>query len=181
MPRIEPVNPNHVDANTAKTLAAVENKLGVLPNLFTTLAHAPAALVAYLQFNETLATGRLTAKQRELIAIAVAQENSCEYCLSAHVAIGKSVGLEQVGIKQAREGYANDPRDDAILAFALQVVRSRGAVSDTDLAVFRDAVGNDGLAIEIVANVALNILTNYVNRVAQTDVDFPLTRLEPAA
>jgi alkylhydroperoxidase family enzyme len=97
------------------------------------------------------------------------------------VAIGKSVGLQQDGIEQAREGYANDPRDDAILAFALQVVRSRGAVSDTELAVFRDAVGNDGLAIEIVANVALNILTNYVNRVAQTDVDFPLTRLEPAA
>ena len=92
MPRINPVDLDKTDPETADALAAVKAKLGVLPNLFTTFARSPAALKGYLQFSDAVAGGRLTSKQRELIAIAVAQENSCGYCLSAHAAIGKAVG-----------------------------------------------------------------------------------------
>lgn len=181
MTRIAPVAPERADIKTAATLKAVKAKLGVLPNLITTLARAPAALNGYLQFGEAVAGGKLSARQRELIAIAVAQENACEYCLSAHAAIGKGVGLSEQDIERAREGAARHALDDAITAFALKVVRSRGGVSDADLDAVRKAGADDGLVVEIVANVALNVLTNYLNRVAGTEVDFPVLPLRQAA
>jgi len=181
MPRIVPAQPDHTDARTAATLKAVEAKLGILPNLFTTLARAPAALNGYLQFSEALGQGRLTPRQREMIAIAVAQENACEYCLSAHTAIGQRAGLSDADIERARHGGAVDARDDAITELALLIVQSRGDVSDSTLEAARQAGVDDALIIEVIAHVALNVLTNYVNRVAGTIVDFPAVQLSPAA
>lgn len=181
MPRILPLKPDQIDAKTAATLKAVKAKLGILPNLFTTLARAPAALNGYLQLSEALGQGRLTARQREMIAIAVAQENACLYCLSAHCAMGQGSGLSDDDIERARQGGAQDTRDDAVTELALRIVQSRADVSDSTLAAARQAGLNDGLIIEIIAHVALNVLTNYVNRIAGTDVDFPVVDLLPAA
>lgn len=183
MPRILPVKPDQTDTKTktAATLKAVKEKLGILPNLFTTLAQAPAALNGYLQLSESLSQGRLSARQRELIAIAVAQENACAYCLSAHVAIGQGVGLSDEDIERARHGGASDPQDAAVTELALRIVQSRADLSDAALAAARQAGLDDGLIIEIITNVALNVLTNYVNRIADTDVDFPVVDLSPAA
>lgn len=181
MPRIVPVNPNHTDARTAAALNAVKAKLGTLPNLVTTLGRAPAALNGYLQLAQALGQGRLTSRQREMIAIAVAQENTCTYCLSAHTAIGQSVGLSREDIERARHGGARDPKDRAVTELALRIVQSRADVSDSALTAAREAGLDDGLIIEIIAHVALNVLTNYVNRVAGTEVDFPLVNLSPAA
>jgi uncharacterized peroxidase-related enzyme len=181
MPRIHPVQPDQTDAGTAATLEAVKAKLGTLPNLFTTLAQAPVALTGYLQLSESLGKGRLTPRQREMIAIAVAQENACEYCLSAHTAIGQGLGLKDEDIERARHGGAVDAMDDAVTELALLIVKSRGDVSDRSLANARNAGLDDGLIIEIIAHVALNVLTNYVNRIAGTVVDFTVVQLSPAA
>jgi uncharacterized peroxidase-related enzyme len=181
MPRILPVSPDQTDAKTAATLKAVKAKLGILPNLFTTLAKAPAALNGYLQLSESLTQGRLSARQREMIAIAVAQENACAYCLSAHAAIGQGVGLSQEDIERARHGGAHDRTDDAVTELALRIVQSRADLSDSTLVAARQSGVDDGLIIEIIAHVALNVLTNYVNRIAGTDVDFPVVDLSPAA
>lgn len=180
MPRILPVKPDQTDAKTAATLKSVQAKLGMLPNLFTTLARAPAALNGYLQLSESLNQGQLTARQREMIAIAVAQENVCAYCLSAHAAIGQAVGLGDEDIKRARRGGAQDAKDNAVTNLALRIVQSRADISDSDLTAARQGGLDDGLIIEIVTHVALNVLTNYVNRIAGTDVDFPAVDLSPA-
>ncbi len=181
MTRIAPLSPESTDEKTAATLGGVKRKLGLLPNLITTLAHSPAALNGYLQLSESLGGGRLTARQRERIAIALAEANACEYCLSAHTAIGKGAGLDAHAIDQARAGRAADPIDAALLALALAVVQSRGGIGDADLAAARRAGLDDGQIIEVVAHVALNVLTNYVNRVAGTEVDFPRVALRAAA
>lgn len=180
MPRIHPLDITQADAQTAETLAAVHNKLKVLPNLFTTLAHAPVVLNSYLHVSDTLSRGRLTARQRELIAIAVAQENQCEYCLSAHATLGKGAGLSVGDIELARRGDAASETDNAILQLALAVLSQRGGITDTDLARARRAGLDDGLVLEVVGHVTLNILTNYINRVADTDIDFPLLSLDSA-
>jgi uncharacterized peroxidase-related enzyme len=153
----------------------------MLPNLFTTLAHAPAALSGYLQLAESLAGGRLSPRQRELVAIAVAQDNACEYCLSAHAAIGRGLGLSDEDIERARHGGAREPGDDAVTEFALLVSRTRAEITDRELETARRAGLDDGQFIEIIANVALNVLTNYVNRIAGTEVDFPVIALSSAA
>lgn len=173
MSHIPALDPTHADSATASTLAAVRAKLGMLPNLIATLAHAPAALNGYLALSETLAGGRLDARQRELVALAVAQANACQYCLSAHTAIARGAGLNPEQIAAARAGQADSPLDRAIARFARRLVEQRARLSPGDLQAFRRDGLDDGLTVEIVAHVVLNLLTNYVNHVAGTEVDFP--------
>lgn len=181
MPRIQPLSAAQADSRTAATLNAVKGKLGMIPNMFATFARAPAALNGYLQLSEALGTGRLTAGQREIIALAIAQENACHYCLSAHTAIGKSVGLSEQDIRQARAAGASQPKDAAIANFARRLVQTRATVSDVELQALRAKGIDDGLIVEIVANVALNVFTNYLNHVAGTEIDFPMVDLMQAA
>lgn len=180
MPRIKPVDPTATDPRTAATLQAVRKKLGTLPNIFTTFALSPAALHGYVQLNEALAGGRLTPRQREQIALTIAQENACNYCLSAHSAIGQSVGLNDDDIKRARHADASDAKEKHITQFALEVVRSRAAISDEALTDVKQSGLDDGLIVEIIAHVALNVLTNYLNKIASTEVDFPRVALQVA-
>ena len=178
MSRIAPVDLPQIDSATMDTLNAVKKKLGMLPNIFTTFAHSPVALMSYMGFVEARSAGRLSNRQRELIAIAVAQENSCEYCLSAHSAIGKGTGLDDKAIAMARNGESDSLTDSKILSFALSLLRNTGAVSDEELEQMLRVCDHDhGLIIEIAANVVLNVFSNTLNRLAGTDVDFPLIEL----
>lgn len=174
MPNIFPINLSQADPQTVQTLNAVQQQIGMIPNLFRTFAHAPVVLNAYLRFSETLAGGRLSAQQREIIALTVAQVNTCQYCLSAHTLLGKGAGLSDEAILQARKGSADNAIDQVIVAFAQKIVVSRGRLSNADLQEVRSVGVDDGLIVEIIANVTLNILTNYTNHIAATDVDFPV-------
>ncbi len=181
MPRIKPVDLQQTDAKTAATLKGVQAKLGVIPNLMSTMAHSPSLLNGYLQFSEALSQGRLNRSQRELIAIAIAQENQCEYCLSAHAMLGKQAGLQDGDITLARNGEARDVTDAAIVGLAVKLAKSGAVLDDHDFTAASHAGLDAGLILEIVAQVVLNTLTNYVNHVAGTEVDFPVTRLHSDA
>jgi len=173
MPRLNTINPAEATGKAKKLLDGVQAKLGMTPNLMKTVANSPAALEAYLGFGAALSTGALDAKFREQIALAVAQANSCEYCLSAHSAIGNMVGLNAEEIRASRESHSADAKRDAGLRFAQSVVLQRGEVSDAAIEQVYQAGYTDGEIAEIVANVAINIFTNYFNNVAHTEVDFP--------
>ncbi|MEI6233094.1 MAG: peroxidase-related enzyme [Planctomycetota bacterium] len=173
MSRIATINPETATGKQKELLDAVKSKLGLVPNLTRVMANAPVVLESYLQFSGTLGKGDLSAKQREQISLAVGEANSCDYCVSAHSAIGKMVGLTAEQIHDSRLSKAVDSKTDALLSFARKVVDARGLVSDDDVKHVRDAGFNDGAISEIVANVALNIYTNYFNHVAATEIDFP--------
>lgn len=173
MARILPLDPTQASPEVAPILQAVKAKLGRVPNLFLTLAKSPAALKTYLGASEAIGSGRLDPKLREMIALAVAEANGCDYCLSAHSAIGKMVGLDEDAILQARGGVPANRHQAALVAFSRAVVRERGKVSALDLQAAREAGLDDEDLIETVANVAVNIFTNYLNHVADTTVDFP--------
>jgi uncharacterized peroxidase-related enzyme len=163
-------------------LAAVQQQLGVVPNLMKLVGHSPAALEGYLSLNGALAKGKLNPQLREQIALAVAEYNGCDYCLSAHDYLGRNVAkLSQADIDLAREARASDTHASAALRFARQVAVSRGRVSDADLSALRSAGFDEASTVEIVATVALNVLTNYINNVAQTDIDFPKVSAKQAA
>ena len=156
-------------------LEAVQKQLGSAPNLFRVVGNSPAALEGYLGLNGALAKGKLEAKTRERIALAVAELNGCDYCLSAHAALGKNLArLDDAEIAANREGGSSDPKADAALRFAAKIVTSRGHVSDADVHAVKTAGYDDAQVIEIVLHVALNTLTNYVNEVAKTEIDFPV-------
>ena len=163
-------------------LAAVKQQLGVVPNLMKLVGHSPAALEGYLSLNGALAKGKLDVQLRERIALAVAEFNGCEYCLSAHDYLARNVAkLSEGEINAARDGHSQNTRADAALRFARRVAESHGRVSDADLTALRGAGFDEASVIEIVVTVALNVLTNYVNNVAQTDIDFPKVTAKLAA
>jgi len=178
MPRIAPVTSPNVDTHVAATLSQLKASLGMVPNTLATLGNAPVALDGYLSLSKTLSRGRLSARQREILALAIAQENECQYCLSAHTASSKAIGLSATDVYNARAGRSEDPFERALTTFARNIVRERGLISDQSLEMARKAGIDDSLMLEIVAVVALNTLTNYANRLADPDVDFPVVATE---
>ena len=173
MPRIAPIDPARAMGKTKHLLDEVRSTLGVTPNLVKTFAHSPAALEAYLKFSTDLSQGMLSTQFREQIALAVAQANSCAYCLSAHTALGSDVGLSPEEIEASRACRSADEKEHAGLQLAQAIVIQRGEISAAIIEKARKAGYTDGEIVEIVSNVALNILTNYINHVARTEVDFP--------
>lgn len=173
MSRLQAVDPAAATGKAQALLDAVGKKLGVVPNMMRTMAASPAVLEGYLGLSGALGAGRLPAKLREQIALAVAEANGCNYCLAAHSLLGKNAGLAESDVVAARRGDASDARAHAAIRFALAVVASRGGVEDAELERVRGAGFGDGELAEIVAHVALNVLTNYLNRVADTEIDFP--------
>ena len=177
MTRIAPVTLDSLEASTRITLEAFKAKVGMLPNLYTTLANAPAALNGYLALNEALVSGVLTPQQREIVALATGQSNQCQYCVSAHSLIGKGTGLSSSAILAAREGRGDNAEDRAIAILVGRLIETRGVLKDSDITTAHEAGLKDAHIIEIVAHVALNTLTNFTNNVAQTEIDFPIVPL----
>ena len=173
MPRIQPVRIETAEAKTAELLNGVNKKLGMVPNLISTMAQSLTVANAYLGFSQTLSRGLLPARLREQISLTVGQANECGYCIAAHCFIGQKAGLNETDVTQARHGTAVDDKGKAALVFARKLVDERGRVTDADLEQVRHAGYSDGEINEIVANVALNIFTNYFNHVADTEIDFP--------
>lgn len=162
-------------------LDAVHGAFGATPNMFRAVAHSPAALQALWGFFGALGGGSIPAKLGEQIAVAVADRNACDYCLAAHTALGRKAGASVAEMSAAQAGESADPATAAALRFALKLVEQRGQVDDADLASLRAAGFNDAQIVEILAHVALNLFTNYVNVAFAVPVDFPGVKLRSAA
>lgn len=173
MSRIASLDPETTSGMARELFDGVHAKLGGVPNLFRVLGNAPAALGGYLNFSAALASGLFGPKLREQIALSVAESNQCGYCLSAHTFVGQKVGLTPAEIAAARQARAADPKTDAILKLARSIVVSRGELPDGELDQLRAAGLTNADIVETIANVALNIFTNYTNHIARTVVDFP--------
>ncbi len=173
MQRIQPVQVTEAPAKSRQLLEGVQRKMGMVPNFMKTLAQSPAALTGYLNLNQAL-DGALTRPLREQIALAVAGVNGCNYCASAHSAIGAGVGIGPDELAANLHGESQDGPTRAALQFARAIVEKRGQVSDEDIDEVRAAGYADPQIAEIVAVVALNVFTNYFNHVAATDIDFPV-------
>ena len=172
--RIETLNPDTTTGKSKELFNAVQSKLGFIPNLIKVFGNSPATLQTYLSLGELTASGNFSNKFREQLALAIAEENNCNYCLSAHTAIGKMNGLTDEQTEQNRQGFANDSKTQAALKFAQKVTRKRGQVSSKEIQDFKNAGHNDSDVLEIILNVVANTLTNYVNHIAETEIDFPL-------
>jgi uncharacterized peroxidase-related enzyme len=172
MARLNTVDPSHATGKAKELLDGVKAKLGIVPNMTKVMADSPSVLEAYLGFSGALAGGHLNAKLREKLALLTAQENRCNYCLSAHTAIGKMVGLQPEQIVESRSGQG-DGKETAVLTFAKRVLATKGQVSEQEIATVRAAGYSDGDIAEIIAHVALNVFTNYFNVAADVDIDFP--------
>ena len=168
MTRITALTLEQAPAPAQSALQGIEKGLGFLPNAFATLAHSPAALNGYLALSQALGKNSLTPAEREAAALAASEVNGCEYCIAAHSFFGGKLGLDADAILSARAGNLN-----AVASLARSVTLTRGRLSDEQIAAAREAGLDDGKIVDVIAQVSLLTLTNYLNNVAQTEVDFP--------
>lgn len=172
MPRIQP-NQNPSPKAQAQ-LEAVKKMLGSTPNIFTSMAHSPAVLGFYLGASGALAETSISGALREQIALTVAGANACDYCASAHTALGKMQKVNEGELALNLDSKSGDAKTQAAMTFARKIVDLRGHVSDADVNAVRAAGYTDAQVLEIVAVIAINIFTNYFNHIVGTDIDFPL-------
>jgi AhpD family alkylhydroperoxidase len=172
MPRLKCLEKAQANPKSQAMMSELESKKMLL-NIFRGMANSPAVLDAYLKFSGALQQGKLDAKIRHAIALTVAQCNSTGYCLAAHTVLGKNAGMDDAAIHDARLGKSADKKTNAAVKLAGQLLAGHGGVSDADAAAARSAGLDDGDIAEVIANVALNLFTNYFNNFNQSEVDFP--------
>lgn len=181
MTRINLVNPNETTADRKIILDQIHGAFGATPNMFRAAANSVAALKSMWGSFGALGAGVLGARLGEQIAVAVGNRNQCEYCLSAHTVLGQAAGASASEMAAAQVGESTDPKTAAALRFALKLVNDRAQVSDADVAALRSAGFDDEQIVEILAHVALNLFTNYLNIALAVPVDFPKIKLRAAA
>ena len=171
-----------IDAATATpeqaaALADVRKALGAVPNMAKVMANSPAAVKAWLALAGALGEGTFSAAVREQLALATAEYNECTYCLSAHTFLASNVAkVDAAEIELARKASSADPHVAALLELSDAIARNRGAVSEGELQRARAAGVTEEEIVEVVGNIALNILTNYLNILADTDNEWPAVR-----
>ena len=179
MSRLTPVQTNGATSELKRSLKHSRLKLDKAPRFLQVMANSPASLQAYLSADAALLRGQLTPRQRQQVALAVAEINASSWNLSARYDAGKRLGLTQQEMQLARNRDAADSKADTMLRFTRAVVLQRGDISDEEFQALGKAGFTDAQIIEIVANIALNIFSNYFSSVAKTEVDFPL--IQPGA
>lgn len=173
MKRITPINLETAQGRTRELLDTIKARLGIVPNMTRAMAVSPAVLEAYVGFIGALSHGVLPARIREQLALDVGEANQCNYCVSAHSALGKRTGLSDQDVLDSRRGASADPKAGVLLRFARTILEKKGVIDDEDIAVVREAGYGDAEIAEVVAHVGLNVFTNYFNNVAATTLDFP--------
>lgn len=170
------------DANPEQRhlLEQVQGAFGMIPNLTKALAASPAVLEGFLALGGAMNKTAFSPVQRELVAIAVAQANGCEYCLSAHTKIAEMQGAEEEDRSLARMGRVSGPVTAAAIDLARAIVATRGHLNSDAVAAAKAAGLSEAQVADVVGLVVLNIFTNYFNHVAGTPNDWPVVRIEEA-
>ena len=175
MTRIAQIEPENATGAAADLLEQVQKTLGVTPNMTKVMATSPALLKGYLALSGALGSGVIPAPVRERLALATAEVNGCEYCLSAHTYIGANIAkVDADELDRARSAESNDPHTAALLALSDAILQHAGDIDDAVLETARAAGVTDTEIGEVVGHIALNVLTNYLNVLSQVDNDWPV-------
>ena len=153
-------------------IAGVEKKMGFVPSLYAVFAENPAVLTAYTQLADQLGKTGLSPLEQQIVTITASVENECHFCVAAHTTISEGQGLDLSVIDAVREDRAiADPKLEALRLFSKKVVIDRGFVSDTDVDTFLTAGYDRSAVLAVILGVALKVISNYTNHVAETPVN----------
>jgi uncharacterized peroxidase-related enzyme len=171
------IDPATTEGERSTLLSEINDAFGTTPAMFRAVANSTAALRSMWGSFGALGGGVLSPALGEQIAVAIANRNRCAYCLAAHTALGRKAGVSATAMAEAQAGHSDDPRTAAVLRFALELVEERGQASADAVEDLRTQGISDEELVEIVAHVALNLFTNYVNVALDVPVDFPKVAL----
>jgi len=152
----------------------LKQKIGMVPNLYATAANSPSTLNAILTFGALLDQGNFSKQEIEAVALSIAQENSCDYCLAAHTALGKMSGLSEEDTLALRTATIEDSKLLSLTTLAKDITVNRGFPAQESINAFFDAGYDQSAFVELLGYVSLNTFNNYINEIAQTEIDFPL-------
>lgn len=156
------------------SLDAARQAFGIVPNLIGVFAESPAVAEGYLALAGALHKTSFSALEREVVLISASVENECHYCVAAHTTVTQGQKLDQGVVAAIRERRAiAEPRLEALRQFTIKVVRERGFVTDADVSAFLGAGFTKAQVLEVVMGVALKVMSNYVNHIAETPLDAP--------
>ena len=164
-------------ASVSETSLATHSRMG----RYTVFANSPAALRAFLGLHSIASEGSLDAPTRERIALALAQQNACEYCVSAHTAMGRKAGLDGAEIEANRAGTSQDSKAAAAVKFAKALAEHNGEVTTAEILAVRNAGYSESDIVEIITHVGLNVLSNIIGKASQVEIDFPKVELRLAS
>jgi uncharacterized peroxidase-related enzyme len=165
----------NVSENNQAIFESLQKALGFVPNLYATFANSDTALENYLNYAN--AKTSLSAKEKEVVNLAVSQVNNCLYCLSAHTAIGKMNGFSEDQILELRAGEASfDNKLDALARLARNITETRGRTEVYVLENFFNAGYTKGNLIDTISLVGDKTISNYIHNTTQVPVDFPLAQ-----
>ena len=181
MSRINVVSHENANAEQKAMLDAIQSQLGMVPNFLKIFANSPAALRAFLGLHGIAGEGTLDVQTRERIALALAEQNACQYCVSAHTAIGRKAGLDGAEIEANRAGTSQDAKAAAAVKFARALVEHKGEVTSAEFLEVRNAGYSDAEIVEIITHVGMNVLTNILGKASRVEIDFPKVELKIAA
>ena len=177
MSRIAPLDPKTAPAPAKALLDAVQAQLGVTPNFIRVLAQSPKALEGFLGLYGAAGGFAIHKATQERIALAVAEGNRGQYCVSAHTPTGRHAGLSNEKMALNRRGSSGEARAEAVVAFAKALNGNLGEVTTAEFDAARNAGLTDGEIVEIIAVVALNIFPNVLGKATRVEIDFPKVSL----
>lgn len=181
MSRITTITNETANQEQKVLLDAIQLQLGMVPNFLKIFANSPAALRAFLGLYGIANEGSLEPKTRERIALAIAQQNSCEYCVSAHTTFGHNAGLSSDEITANRTGTSQDAKAALAVKLARSLAEHTGEITNAELAEAREAGYTDADIVEIIIHVGLNIITNMIGKASRVEIDFPKVALKIGA
>ena len=181
MSRITVIDNDNANSEQRELLDAIQSQLGMVPNFLKVFANSPAALRAFLGLHGIASEGSLDAPTRERIALALAQQNACAYCVSAHTATGRKVGLNSAEIEANRAGTSQDSKAAAAVKFAKTLAEHNGEVTTAEILEVRNAGYSESDIVEIITHVGLNVLSNIIGKASQVEIDFPKVELRLAS
>ncbi len=177
MSRIQVITNDIANAEQQALFDAIKTELGVVPNFLKVFANSPVALRSFLGLYGIAKAGSLDLATRERIALAIAQQNSCEYCLSAHTALGKNAGLSADEISANRAGNSQDAKAAVAVRLARSLMENHGEITTAELIEAREAGYSESDIVEIITHVGLNMLTNMIGKASRIEIDFPKVSL----
>jgi uncharacterized peroxidase-related enzyme len=181
MSRINLVTPEQANDEQQALYTAIQGQLGMVPNFLKIFANSPAALRAFLGLHSIANEGSLDPQTKERIALGLAEQNACEYCVSAHTAIGRKAGLSSAEIEANRAGSSQDAKAAVAVKFARSLAEHNGEVTTAELLEIRNAGYDDAELVEIITHVGMNVLTNILGKASRVEIDFPKVSLQKAS
>lgn len=161
-----------VSANNQANFDALQKVLGMVPNLYATMAYSENGLSRYLAY-QTAKTS-LSNKEKEAVNLVVSQVNGCSYCQSAHTVLGKMNGFSEEEILNIRSCSSSNAKLNALVVLAKDITENKGRTSSANLDAFYAAGYNDGNLVDVILQVSDKIAMNYLHNLTGVPVDFPI-------